>query len=246
MRGTEALNGFLQQPTKDGNIAIRALFEQALKIDPNDAQALAGDASTYLLECAFGWANPETDYEAKILGQADRAIALARGTLFAYSTKSVYLTMSGRPNEGLRVADAALAINPNYAPEYAYRSIAESHLHQFEQAKSDLQQAMRLSPRDPRMGLWHDAMAEAELGLGQFDTAIEEDNMAIDAGYKVFWPYLHLAAAHALKGDIDEAKTALAEARRRNPKLSVKYLSGLKYFLQPWFEGLRKAGLPEE
>ena len=96
------------------------------------------------------------------------------------------------------------------------------------------------------MGLWNDLMADAELGLGHFDTVIEEDNKAIDAGYKVYEPYLHLAAAHALKGDIDEAKTALAEARRLNPKLSVKYLMERKSYLQPSFDALRKAGLPEE
>ena len=89
-------------------------------------------------------------------------------------------------------------------------------------------------------------MAYAELGLGHFDAAIEEENKAIGAGYKVFYPYLHLAAAHALKGDIDEAKTALAEARRLNPKLSVKYLMGRKFYLQPSLDALRKAGLPEE
>jgi hypothetical protein len=58
-----------------------------------------------------------------------------------------------------------------------------------------------------------------------------------------------LAAALALKGDIDEAKPALAEARRLNPKLSVKWLmegAGTKYFLQPWIDALRKAGLLEE
>jgi adenylate cyclase len=163
-------------------------------------------------------------------------------------TKSLYLSLSGRPKEALRVADAALAINPNYAPEYAYRSIAELGLGQFEQAKSDLQQAMRLSPRDPRMGWWHDLMASAELGLGHFDTVIEEDNKATDAGYKAFWPYLNLAAAHAAKGDIDEAKTALTEARRLNPKLSVKWLMGMGIgsSWQPWFDRLRKAGLPDE
>jgi hypothetical protein len=41
---------------------------------------LAGSASTYLIEYAYGWASPETDYEAKVLGQADRAIALAPRT----------------------------------------------------------------------------------------------------------------------------------------------------------------------
>ena len=69
-------------------------------------------------------------------------------------------------------------------------------------------------------------MADAELGLGHFDAAIDEANKAIDAGYRVFYSYLNLAAAHALKGDIDQAKAPLAEARRLNPKLSVKWLVG--------------------
>ena len=152
MRGTEALWRSQQQPTKDGNLATRALFEQALKIDPDDATALAGSASTYLNEYAFGWTNPDTDCEAKVLGQADRAIALAPRTPWNYSAKSVWLTMTGRPKEGLRVADAALAVNPNYAAEYSYRALAETNLGQNEQAKADLQRAMRLSPLDPRMG----------------------------------------------------------------------------------------------
>src|ERR1700733_1890109 len=249
MRGTEALWRFQQQPTKDGLMAIRALFEQALKIDPDDPEALGGDAATYLNEKLFGWANPETDYEAKVLGQADRAIALAPRTAWNYSTKSVWLTMTGHPKEGLGVADAALAINPNYAAEYSYRAYAETALNQFEQAKSDLEQAMRLSPLDPRMGAFQDKMAWAELGLGHFDAAIEESSRAIDVGSKAWFTYLCLATAHGLKGDIEDARAPLAEARRLNPKLSVKWMTGTKLFpnySQPWYDALRKAGLPEE
>jgi tetratricopeptide (TPR) repeat protein len=112
-----------------------------------------------------------------------------------------------------------------------------------------VQQAMRLSPRDPRLGQWHDKMADAELGLGHFDAAIDESNKAVDAGFKAFFTYLRSAIAHALKGDIDEAKTALAEARRLKPELSVKWLMGNKAFSgysQPWYDALRKTGLPEE
>jgi adenylate cyclase len=249
MRGDDALVRFQQHPTKDGNIAIRALFEQALKIDPNDAAALNGDAITYLDEYAYGWTNPETDYEAKVLGQADRALALAPGVPWNYTVKSVYLTMTGRIKEGLRVADAALAINPNYASAYSYRALAETNLGQFEQAKSDVQHAMRLSPLDPRMGAFLDKMGWAELYLGHFDAAIEESSKAINGGSKVWFTYLCLATAHALKGDIDEAKTALTEARRLNPPLNVKWMTGGKLFpnyTQAWYDALRKAGLPEE
>ena len=42
------------QQTKEKNEAARALFEQALKIDPNNADALAGDAYTYTNEYLWG------------------------------------------------------------------------------------------------------------------------------------------------------------------------------------------------
>jgi adenylate cyclase len=89
-------------------------------------------------------------------------------------------------------------------------------------------------------------MADAELGLSHFDAAIEAASKSIDAGFRVFYPYLNLAAAHALKGDLDQAKAHLAEARRLNPKLSVKWLTARKPILQPAFYALRKAGLPED
>jgi hypothetical protein len=92
----------------------------------------------------FGPANPEIDYGAKVLGQADRSIALAHDNAFAYQVKSgYYLFVLHLPEEALRAADAALAIKPN-------------------------------SP--------------------YFDAVIDESNKAIDAGYRVFYSYLNLAA----------------------------------------------------
>ena len=108
-----------------------------------------------------------------MLGQADRAIALAPDNVWAYWVKSSYLNSSGRPNEALRAAEEGLAINPNYAPLYNARAYAEMDLGRYDLTKSDLLQAMRLSPRDPAMGLFRTSLAEAELGLGHFDAAID-------------------------------------------------------------------------
>ena len=102
------------QQTKEKNEAARALFEQALKIDPNNTDALAGGAYTYVQEY-LGWRNPEIDYDAKMLGQADRAIALAPDTLWAYYVKCVYLYYSHRADKAIDAADAGLAIDPNFA-----------------------------------------------------------------------------------------------------------------------------------
>jgi hypothetical protein len=48
-------------------------------------------------------------------------------------------------------------------------------------------------------------------------------------------------------GKMDEANSALAEARRIEPKLTVKPMVEMHApHLPPLFEGLRKAGMPEE
>ena len=91
----------------------RSLFDRALQIDPNDPLAVAGSAETYLVDYGFGWRDPGIDYEAKVLGQANRAIVLSPENIPAYYTKAMYLAETARPSQALDVTDAGLAINPN-------------------------------------------------------------------------------------------------------------------------------------
>ena len=244
MRGNALFQ--LQPLTKDNNDAARTSFEQALKIDPNDVAALTGDAVAHLHEKQLGWTRPETDYEAKILGQAERAIVLAPNNELPYYAKSYYLFLSHRMNEALGAADAGLAINPNSAQLYGMRALAENSLGQYEQAKAGITKAMRLSPHDPFMLFWPLFLGDAELGLGHFDAAIDAYHRSIDLGFHVWAPYVDLAAAYALQGKMEDAKTALAEARRLNPQLTVKWFQTVAPNLPSLFEGARKAGLPEE
>jgi TolB-like protein len=177
---------------------VRALFDRALQIDPNDADAFAGSAGAYFNEYFNGWTDPQTDYEAKILGQADRAIALAPDNVGAYFAKAQYLGLvSHRYSEALGVTDAGLAVNPNFAPLYIPRTVAENSLGRFEQAKADAERAMQLSPRDALIGLFHVDAGDAEISLGHFDAAIDEYRKAIDSGFRVFFAYTNLSAAFA-------------------------------------------------
>jgi adenylate cyclase len=206
--------------TKDNVYAARDFFQQALRIDPNDADALAGEANTYCLDFVYNWADPGIDYEAKILPQVDRAITLAPDNVWAYYTKSIYLNI-GRPNEALGAANAGLAVNPNSATLYGPRSDAEINLGRYEQAESDVRLAMRLSPRDPDIPWWYSILGRAALGQTHYKAAIDEFHRAIDAGQRNHWVYRFLAVALVLEGKMDEAKAAVAEARRLNPTLSV-------------------------
>ena len=249
MRGLALFSQGAQQPMKEKHESYntaRTLCEQALKLDPNEPYALVCDGFTYLADYLYAWGSSETDYEAKVLGQADRAIALDRNFVGAYWLKSLYLGVSHRAPEALGVANAGLAINPNFAMLYQPRANAEICLGRFEEAKTDLQQAMRLSPRDQDIGVWQIQLGQAEIGTGHIAAAIEEYQKAFNRGSRGFWTYSNLAAAYALDGRMDEAKPYLAEARRLNPNLTVKWYREHACDIPPLFEGLRKAGLPEE
>jgi adenylate cyclase len=151
--------------------------------------------------------------------------------------------MTHRANEALQIANDGLATNLNSAELYQARSSAEIVLGRFDQAISDAEQAIRLSPRDPLVGARQVAIGDAEIGLGRLDAAIEEYHKAIDVGYRN--RVVNMAGAYALQGKMDEAKSVLAEALRANPKLTIKMLTE-RFVVPPALaEGLRKAGLPE-
>ena len=105
---------------------------------------------------------------------------------------------------------------------------------------------MQLSPRDHMIGIWHVELGDAEINFGHFDAAIAEYRKALDLGLRAFFAYTNLAAAYAQAGRKDDAKEALAEARRLNPNLTVKWMQEHTPNLPAVFDGLRKAGLPEE
>jgi adenylate cyclase len=246
MRGRALINEQALQMVKERNIAARTLFEQALAIDPDNAEAVVGVASTYFWEYTQGWGNTQTDYDAKILGQLDRAITLAPDFSISYEMKSYYLAHSRRVDEAVRVADAGLAVNPNDAYLYSARASAEIALGRIDEAKSDLQQAIRLSPRDPFITIFQLQLGDLELGAGHPEAAINEYTKALDAGSRGFWTYADLAAAYALLGKTAEAKPYLEEALRLNPKLTVKWFGEHAEDIPARSEGLRKAGLQAE
>jgi predicted Zn-dependent protease len=89
------------------------------------------------------------------------------------------------------------------------------------------------------------------LALNRHDAAIQEGLKAIDSGYRTVLSYTSLAAFYAAADKMPEAKSALAEAMKLNPKLSVAWFhahnSSFVDSPPPGFrEALIKAGLPEE
>jgi adenylate cyclase len=246
MRGKALWFEAIKSPSKENFGAAIAMFDKALAIDPDDVDALAGQAEAYVIGMSIPVISYDKDLAAKALREAERAINLAN-SLLAYHAKAMYLTFfERRADEALRVANEGLAINPNFVGLYFSRQFAEMGLRQYEQAKSDVQQAMRLSPRDPGLGVAHQQLGFAEFGLGHFDASAEEFAKAIDTGWRPFHTYVGLAAAYAAQDRKLEAKAALEQARQVNPNLTIKYMVARFNNIPGFFEALSKVGVPYE
>ena len=236
----------LQSMTREHDQAARNMFEQAVKLDPGNAEAYAGIAYCYMRDLVNGWIDPGTDYAALVIRAADQALAIDSGNAMAAYAKGLFLATTGRFAEAKTVIEAALQRNPNFAPLYDTLSITHNGRGEYEQAISDLEKAMRLSPHDPQLGIWEYHHGLADLGLGHSAEAVDEERRAIDDGFGTYWPHQALAAAYALLGRDNEAKAELAESSRLNPHVtSIKSLPPLSN-IPRLIDGLRKAGMPEE
>jgi tetratricopeptide (TPR) repeat protein len=147
-------------------------------------------------------------------------------------------------------AARTLRADPSLAVAYWPMAVGQELLGHYEQSISDLEQAIRISPRDSNLGTWRTEMGRALLGLRRCDAAVEEGLIGIDSGFRTVLSYTALAAFYAAENKMPEAKAALAEAIKLNPKLSVAWFRSRTPSLidsPPGFrEALIKAGLPEE
>ena len=235
-----------QPPTKESVTSARDYFERAIKLDPQNAEAMVGLAYARVRATYYGWSTATEDKLAAQLELLTKATAINPGYAFAYYVKSTSLWLAKEYPASLAAAETEVALDPNSAYGYSVIGRAEALLGRCEQSIAHTKQAFTLSPHDPLSGIWYMHLGLAEFCRGRLDAAIEQLKRAIVSGYPTYITYCTLAGAEAAKGNDAEAKSALAEARRLFPQLTIKFLLAETSTPSIVIDGLRKARLPEE
>jgi adenylate cyclase len=253
MRGWPLFN---QSFTKANQHEALALFDQALTLDPTSADALAAAAFTEATSYANRWYDPNADRYTRAMQRANQAILLDPNQAVAHLTKALLIMFKTKPDDPASQAEivseseAALRADPSLAGALLTMAVGNEFLGHYEQGISNLIQAIKISPRDTSIGVWHMQMGRELLALSRYNEAIEEGLRAVDSGYHTILSYTALAAFYAAADKMPKAKAALAEAMKLNPKLSMAFFrahNSAWVDTEPSFrEALLKAGLPEE
>ena len=235
----------------------RRAFEQALAMEPDSIGAKIGLAATVTQIMVEGSSSSFSKDEA--LAERLFRDVLERDTHHPVARAQMALLrrVQNRLNDAQVEAEMAVALDRNN--ELALKQLGQIMLFQGDPAAGipHLEKAVRLNPRGPNLWSIQWPLGQCHLLLGNVDEAIALFRKARAANPNAYYLYLNLSGALGLQGDLDEARSALAEALRLKPEVDslARYRAAT-----PWITntrhwalrekslnvGLRRAGFPEE
>ena len=253
-------------PSRDRYAEQISLFERALAVDPRSVEAQG-----WLVDALTGRVldNVTDTAEADIVraeGLAAQALAASPRSPLAHFAKGQVLRAQGRFEEAIPEYETVLALDRNRVFAISTLGQCKLFIGSIEEVIPLQEQALRLSPRDPNIGVYYLRIGLVHLLQSRTDEAIIWLEKARGAMSGHPMPHAFLASVHALEGEIERAAAELTEARRLSGDDRYSSITHLKaagyfgatapgYFGAPkiralfkatYFAGLRKAGMPEE
>ena len=225
-------------------------FQKAIELDPKSVVALSGLAVCSAWQVTFGWTDDLQGTSLRGIETAHRAIELDDQDAWALAALGFVKFLTGDHDEAKSACLGAIDLNPSMALAEGVLGSIYAWAGEYEEATSHANMAERLSPRDPAHGMWCLAHTTAEYQAGNYEAAALCARKMIEATPKYPAAWRYLAASYANLERIDEAKAAIDQLLRIHPNDSLKLAQTLvpgadQTRRQHYFDGLKKAGLPE-
>jgi tetratricopeptide (TPR) repeat protein len=165
--------------------------------------------------------------------------------------------MQNRLPEAQSEFETAVALDPTNARAQLHLGVTRLYRGEPEGGIAPLEQAIRLAPDGPNLAIAYWALGTCQLLSGRVDQAIDLLQTASAADHRLWVPYFYLAAAYGLRGDLDKAKSALAESIRLKPAIRslTRMQAENRWLTDPRYQalqvktlnvGLRRAGFPDQ
>jgi tetratricopeptide (TPR) repeat protein len=238
------------------------LYERALALDPQSVEAQSRLAAVLVDSVSLGMTDSASAAPdiARAEALVDQALAVSPRYAHPHIVKGHVLRARNRWEEAIPEYEAALALDHNFVAALMCLGPCKLYAGSIEEVTPLIEQAIRLSPRDPLIGVCYNQIGTVHLLQSRTDEAIVWLEKARNALPGIPNHHSRLAAAYALRGETKHATAELAEARRLAVDGRFSSIARLKALPGAWwgvpktralfeatyFAGLRKAGVPEE
>ena len=232
-------------------------FEHALELDPHSPEAQIGFANVLVSGTLHAISGSASVDLTRADGLVDQALTVSPRNARAHYIKGQVLRGQRRPEEAVSEYETALALDHNSVDALNGLAWCKLYAGLLDEAASFAEQAIRLSPRDPVLADRYFIIGTARLLQSRIDEAVTWLEKARNARPSTPVAGSRLAAAYALKGEPERAAAELAEARRLAAGDLFASIARVRAggnwatpktlrLFEPWFTGLRLAGVPEE
>ena len=246
----QALPYMWRMTTEDHQRALE-LLQQAVGLDPNYAHAHALMGWIYVSMFNLVARRPIGEFTDKALDLGAKAVALDDHEPWGHLVLGHGHARRRRPELALTHLSKSVELIPSFALGYAALGYALACGGQPERGLQSLEQAHRLSPRDPFLAIYSPTvryMAQFALGRYEETVSICRATTALNPDHVGAWRLMTVSLG--LLGRIEEAKEALARTLALQPDLSSSHVEKNTVFADPadrnrFLEGLQKAGLKD-
>ena len=233
--------------TKADNETALDLLRRAVAADPGFALAKGTAAVFYAARASHQWSEP---------GDTARGVALAREALAGAGDDPATLRLAGHAiaylgrdyEAALAAIGRAVAINPNSAQAASSAGWVHNYAAEPASAIPLFRRAVRLSPRDPDIGMMRAGEAIAHLMLGDLPAALRCAEEGVRQAQMHSGCHRALIVALWRLGREAEAREAAQAFLRVEPWARVGRMTDVwrdRGFRDAYWADLRAAGLPE-
>jgi adenylate cyclase len=256
-RGTESLEAWslyqlgLQHAgrySREDLAAARDLFTLAAERDPRFATAQARLALVSLWEVVLGWNDTPGATIAATLGLARRAAALDPRDPVAQAALGWAYAMAGDLDNGLDASKLAVQLNPSMPEAWGWLSWVQLLAGDMQSCIAAAERTQRLDPQGAVAMIVNDNLSQAYWQEGRYDEGLRAAHRLLAGLPDYFLGHVYLAMNAVGLGRLEEARAAIAEARRAQPELSLALVQASYGVDRPEIDArrdtmLRQAGL---
>ena len=236
---------YLWQPTKETNAQARQLFEKAIELDPQYAEAHASLAFTYFLDHVWQWDQGPHLLE-RMFQEAQTAITIDASLPMGHSLLARGYLAKRQHEQAIAAAERAITLDPNWASGYLFLSEIFKFSQRPQEAVALAEKAMRLNPRYPFNYSFHLGFAHCE--ARQYEAAITAQKAALARNPNWLVSPICLTDMYSKSGRMAGAQAGVNEILRLNPNFSLEVVRQRSVWKNPedaehMLNALRKAGL---
>ena len=227
----------------------------AIQADPNFAAPYAVLSKAKGVQFFHQWTETPDSTLGQAIDNGRKAIQLDGDDPAAYAALGYVYRLTGDENRSIGHLERARDLNPNNASIRLELAHALDWFRLQDRALPEIEEAIRLSPRDPRLELMYFYKAHILFHLQDYEASLAAtDKMAGVLTTDTWRSFYHMirAANLAYLSDLDTAGEEIEAARAIKPGLSLaairKRFEGSKNHPENrriWLDALGKAGMPE-